>query len=101
MVFIPLVCGKLIEGGVVVVGEQTIAYYSVTLDTFQILLHKPTIFETYTTFGEGNDQWILGDSDGHIYSLSIQDGESFIFDKLGEVSLTVTFANVSPRFHLP
>jgi len=87
-------------GGVIVLGESTITFFSVTLDTFQMRLDLPTLFESYTPFGEGNDQWILGDSDGKIYSLSINHRESFMFAKLGEVFPIFTFSNDRPRFHL-
>jgi hypothetical protein len=33
------------------------------------------------------EEWILGDAEGRIYSLSIEEDE-FVFTKLGDVSLT-------------
>jgi hypothetical protein len=66
------------------VGEQTIAYHSMTLDTFRYLIPQPTIFECYTLVGSDPEEWILGDAEGRIYSLSSQD-DDFRFVKLGEV----------------
>ena len=57
------------------------------LDTFRYVLPQPTIFECFTALKSDNEEWILGDAEGRIYSLSIQDHE-FIFNKLGEVPLT-------------
>lgn len=74
-------------GGVIVVGEQTIAYFSMTLDTFRYVIPQTTIFECFTTVDsddDGDEEWILGDAEGRIYSLSIQNDE-FQFTKLGEV----------------
>ena len=88
-------------GGVIVVGEQTIAYYSMRLDTFQYVIPQPTIFECFTTVkSEETEEWILGDAEGRIYSLSIQD-EEFIYTKLGEVPSTQrSWINVSLLFPL-
>jgi len=72
-------------GGVIVVGEQTICYYSMTLDTFRYVIPQPTIFECFTAVKSEKEEWILGDAEGKIYSLSIQDDE-FIFTTLGEVA---------------
>jgi len=73
---------------VIVVGEQTIAYYSMRLDTFRFVIPQPTIFECYTAVkSDETEEWILGDAEGKIYSLSIEEDE-FVFTKLGEVSLT-------------
>ena len=67
-------------------GEQTIAYYSMRLDTFRYVIPQPTVFECYTTLkSEEKEEWILGDAEGGIYSLSIEEDE-FVFTKLGEVS---------------
>lgn len=70
-----------------VVGEQTITYHSMTLDTFRYVVPQPTIFECYTLVSSDPEEWILGDAEGRIYSLSIQD-DDFRFLKLGEVSLS-------------
>jgi hypothetical protein len=72
-------------GGVIVVGEQTIAYYSIMLDSFRYVIPQPTIFECWTAVKSENEEWILGDAEGRLYSLSI-DNESFDFQKLGEVN---------------
>ena len=87
---IPTKNGTLFEsgsdvGGVIVVGEQTIAYYSIMLDSFRYVIPQATIFECWTPVKSENEEWILGDADGRIYSLSIQNDE-FAFTKLGEVS---------------
>ena len=74
-------------------GEQTIAYYSMTLNSFQYVIPQPTIFECYTKFKSENEEWILGDVEGRIYSLSIQDDE-FLFNKLGEVSASLIILKV-------
>ena len=66
------------------VGEQTIAYFSMTLDTFRCVVPEPTIFECFTPVGSENEEWILGDAEGRIYSLAIQNQE-LTFAKLGEV----------------
>lgn len=76
----------LSTGGAIVVGEQTIAYYSLKLDTFRLVIPQPTIFECYTRVNQEKEEYILGDADGHIYSLSIDDSK-FSFIKLGEVPL--------------
>ena len=76
----------LSAGGVIVVGEQTIAYYSLKLDTFRLVIPQPTIFECYTRVNQEKEEYILGDADGQIYSLSIENGK-FSFSKLGEVPL--------------
>jgi hypothetical protein len=55
-----------------------------TLDTFRYIIPQPTIFECYTPVKSNDEKWILGDAEGRIYSLSIQN-EEFIFNKLGEV----------------
>jgi len=78
-------------GGVIVVGEQTIVYYSMMLDTFQYHIPQPTIFECFTkVVDSGNEEWILGDAEGRIYSLSIQN-DKFIFTKLGDVTYPLFF----------
>ena len=66
------------------VGEQTVAYYSMTLDTFRYLIPQPTMFECYTAIPSENEEWVLGDAEGRFYSLSIKN-EQFVFNVLGEV----------------
>lgn len=78
-------------------GEQTIAYFSMTLDTFRCLVPQPTIFECYTPVEGGNEEWILGDSEGRIYSLTLQDQE-LSFTKLGEVSCTLCYSDQSRQY---
>lgn len=74
----------LMVGGVIVVGEQTIAYFSMTLDTFRCVVPQPTIFESYAPVGSDPEEWILGDAEGRIYSLTLQNQE-LTFTKIGEV----------------
>jgi hypothetical protein len=69
------------------VGEQMITYHSMTLDTFRYVIPQLTIFECYTLVGSDPEEWILGDAEGRIYSLFIQD-DDFRFVKLGEVLLS-------------
>src|SRR5437667_12063958 len=83
----------LIVGGVVVVGEQTIAYYSMTLDTFRYIIPQTTIFECYTVVQSDKEEWILEDAEGRIYSLSIEN-DKFIFSKLGEVAVFVILLTI-------
>jgi hypothetical protein len=56
-----------------------------TLDTFRHVIPQPTIFECYTPVSSDSEQWILGDAEGRVYSLSIHHDE-FEFTKLGEVT---------------
>ena len=85
-------------GGVIVVGEQTIAYFSMTLDTFRCVVPQPTIFESYAPVGSDPEEWILGDAEGRIYSLTLQNQE-LTFSKIGEVlSLGEILFNYSPQF---
>jgi hypothetical protein len=67
-----------------VVGEQTVAYYSMTLDTFHKVIPQATIFECFALVEGGLEEWVLGDSEGRLYSLSIHH-DGFIFTTLGSV----------------
>ena len=79
-------------GGVIVIGEQTMAYYSMMLDTFRYVIPQPTIFECWTAVKSETEEWLLGDTEGRIYSLSIQN-EEFVFTRLGEVASSLTAPN--------
>jgi hypothetical protein len=80
------------------VGEQTISYHSMTWDTVQCIIAQPTVFECYTPVDsvDGSEEWILGDAEGRIYSLSLISDE-LILTKLGEVPISMPFP--VPRSH--
>jgi hypothetical protein len=63
------------------------------MNTFQYVIPQPTIFECYTQLKSENEEWILGDAEGRIYSLAIQD-EEFLFNKLGDVCTSSRFLTV-------
>jgi Mono-functional DNA-alkylating methyl methanesulfonate N-term len=75
-------------GGVIVVGEQTISYHSMTWDTFECVIPHPAIFECFTPVDsdDSTEEWILGDSEGRIYSLHLSsDDQDLTIHKLGDV----------------
>ena len=64
-----------------------------TLDTLRYVIPQPTIFECFTPVESDNEEWILGDAEGRIYSLAIQN-DGFIFEKLGEVQFLTDFLKI-------
>jgi hypothetical protein len=67
------------------VGEQTISYHSMTKDAFQCLIPEPAIFECYVPTKWDHEVWILGDSEGRIYTLSLEH-DLMRLEKIGQVA---------------
>jgi len=88
-------------GGVIVVGEQTISYHSMTWDSLECIVAQPTIFECCTSVdSEGSsEEWILGDAEGRIYSLSLSSNDITI-TKLGEVLVSLSVLSSRPNVGL-
>jgi len=83
---------------VIVVGEQTISYHSMTWDTLECVVAQPTIFECYTPVDseDSSEEWILGDADGRIYCLSLSSND-LTLTKLGEVVLSPSIPSSRPN----
>jgi hypothetical protein len=59
-----------------------------TWDTFECVIAHPAIFECFTPVDsdDGTEEWILGDSEGRIYSLNlVSDDHTLTITKLGDV----------------
>lgn len=61
-------------GGILAIGEYIISYHSMnsTSNTSKEVSIDPVLVTAYTFFNNSYDKCILGDSDGHLYMLSLE-----------------------------
>lgn len=78
------------EGGALVIGEQTIAYYNGSRSQLKAISMKSTIIKAYGRIDTDGSRYLLGDHMGNLSVLLLKRDEEFVTDlkleRLGEVN---------------